>query len=264
VLERTHQVNLMSRIYSQAYTVAVWLGPEAEGSALALNHLYDKDLFDQDVRNAIFALCHRPYWNRLWIIQELVLAKSIYVLCGSEYQSWESLEKLASNMEDKDCMGLFSQEPHLPDSPAHKIITFRSRWNTLDAKKKTLDSFIVTGRIDKAECTDPRDKVFGLLGLVDELGVKSMGITEADYGKSEGEIYCDILRFLKRNPGNLSMTPFWIAKPLAVMLQLTTKVDSRSDAFKLLYDFFYPRAGEVANEEEQLRLILEAFQEEGS
>ncbi|RDL30409.1 uncharacterized protein BP5553_10287 [Venustampulla echinocandica] len=266
VLERNHQVNLMSRIYSQASTVAVWLGPETEDSALAMKHLSNKVRFHQNIRDAISALCHRPYWNRLWIIQELVLAKSIYVLCGSGYQDWENLVRLASNMEDEDEDHINSSRTNflLPDSPARNVITFRSRWNTLEAKKKTLDSFIVTGGIDKAECTDPRDRVFGLLGLVDELGAKSLGITEADYEKSKEEIYCDVLRFLKHNPDGLSMSSFWIAKPLAVMLRLTTKEDPRSNGFKLLHAFFHPRAGEVADEEEELRLILEAFEEEES
>lgn len=38
-VERSHQVNLMSDIYSQAQLVVVWLGPEAENSGLAMRYI---------------------------------------------------------------------------------------------------------------------------------------------------------------------------------------------------------------------------------
>jgi hypothetical protein len=76
--ERATQVRLMGHIYSRAISVAIWLGPEADGSALAMQ------LLEQVAHNivsperiqslgvypdsaALFELFKRDYWKRLWV-----------------------------------------------------------------------------------------------------------------------------------------------------------------------------------------------------
>jgi Heterokaryon incompatibility protein (HET) len=84
----------MCDIYSQASSVIVWLG-EASGEAeLAFDILavpkrleITKGLQQPDLRRhrsnrqwkSLKRLFNRPYWSRVWIIQEFVRAKSIIV-----------------------------------------------------------------------------------------------------------------------------------------------------------------------------------------
>ena len=43
---------------------------------------------------AIYALCHREYWTRLWIVQEVILASEIVIQCGIDEFGWDYLESL--------------------------------------------------------------------------------------------------------------------------------------------------------------------------
>ncbi|KAF8846852.1 HET-domain-containing protein, partial [Acephala macrosclerotiorum] len=99
ILERNHQVELMSTLYSQAHSVIAWLGPEADDSWMAmiyfqrigrkttgdiLSILASSGLWQDTPRHvAISAVLERGYWKRLWIIQEIVLAPQVVFLCGN-------------------------------------------------------------------------------------------------------------------------------------------------------------------------------------
>lgn len=66
VLERGHQVARMGEVYSQAHHVVSWLGPASEEST---------SIDDLEVDS-------RPYWQRAWIIQEFLMARSVVLMCG--------------------------------------------------------------------------------------------------------------------------------------------------------------------------------------
>jgi hypothetical protein len=76
--ERATQVRLMGHIYSRATSVAIWLGPEADDSALAvqlLEKVAQNVISPQRIRSlrkypdsaALFELFKRDYWKRLWV-----------------------------------------------------------------------------------------------------------------------------------------------------------------------------------------------------
>ncbi|KAM0263718.1 hypothetical protein ACHAQJ_001032 [Trichoderma viride] len=119
VEERARQVAIMKDIYASAWHVTVWLGPEANNSNLAitamqylslrmndpdpLQHIYrrvdrvniewgvfryrqsyGKVIVKKAVIRAIYHLLTRPYWRRLWILQEVARGRrGLPVLCGS-------------------------------------------------------------------------------------------------------------------------------------------------------------------------------------
>ncbi|RSM04515.1 hypothetical protein CDV31_010003 [Fusarium ambrosium] len=114
-MEKEHQVQLMSKIYSQARLVICWLGDEADASDLALVsfscitrvhrdasklklgppphelgneiHLelisYISNPMEGKLGRACAALVQRPLFRRLWIIQDVALAKDLKLRCGS-------------------------------------------------------------------------------------------------------------------------------------------------------------------------------------
>ena len=99
IIERAHQVGLMSRIYGQAQNVLAWLGPPSENSDIAMSlldfcaqHAHkiylpmespDEQNFDKSQPAALLDILERTYWKRVWIIQEIMLARSIVLHCGS-------------------------------------------------------------------------------------------------------------------------------------------------------------------------------------
>lgn len=74
--ERATQVRLMGQIYRGAMSVAIWIGPEYEQSALALQLLQkvaENSIDSQHIRStrnqdslALLNLFKRDYWKRLW------------------------------------------------------------------------------------------------------------------------------------------------------------------------------------------------------
>jgi Heterokaryon incompatibility protein (HET) len=102
--ERGVQVRKMTSIYRDAHNVAVWLGPEAQGSGDAVALMHDALLARED-RSAMLAiiaspereqqfralvkLFERDYWQRLWCVQEVANAKKVMVYCGPRSTLWD-------------------------------------------------------------------------------------------------------------------------------------------------------------------------------
>lgn len=116
--ERTQQVARMAAIYKSASRVIVWLGADSEDSGLAIKTLYyvgqqvvytkdnwlltrpggvegywceSKSIlpYGDEVWTAINNLLARPWFTRVWIIQEIQLARHGAVIqCGQEQIPW--------------------------------------------------------------------------------------------------------------------------------------------------------------------------------
>lgn len=94
VLEQNHQVKLMRDIYGNAQSVSIWLGKASDGSDIAMSYLSRRETSQNKVlgfnnfwtpkqAKGVLALCERKYWTRIWIVQEVMLAKHITIYCGS-------------------------------------------------------------------------------------------------------------------------------------------------------------------------------------
>ncbi|KAH8593910.1 heterokaryon incompatibility protein-domain-containing protein, partial [Bisporella sp. PMI_857] len=95
--ERSKQVQLMREIYSNARRVIVWLGEEAKDTKAGVGFLKALEVHPSPKEHAADVLrtapsdltamlngigellLNRPYWNRLWIVQEVMCAKDLVV-----------------------------------------------------------------------------------------------------------------------------------------------------------------------------------------
>lgn len=79
LVEKSHQIRLMTDVYGIAESTCVWLGPAGDNSDLAMatiGELYaDGNIFVSDDSlsevqlEAINALQRRPWWSRIWVLQ---------------------------------------------------------------------------------------------------------------------------------------------------------------------------------------------------
>ena len=122
--EKSHQVKLMKTIYGRASQVRVWLGEDDKNSLEAVTLickicnlmlegrieyaglrspkvpfipevLQKLDLPQKDHSSwiSLFKLVGRPYFSRIWILQEIVLARdSVKITCGRYTITWKSLK----------------------------------------------------------------------------------------------------------------------------------------------------------------------------
>ncbi|PVH70976.1 HET-domain-containing protein, partial [Cadophora sp. DSE1049] len=88
ILERGHQVRQMGEVYSTAKQVIVWLGKHQQSSSLrGKDPLYllkwlelrDNATLAIDAMEVLQILSRNEYWQRLWIVQEIYMAKSIII-----------------------------------------------------------------------------------------------------------------------------------------------------------------------------------------
>src|SRR6266566_2663695 len=92
--ERNHQVQMMSRIYTRAKEVCIWLGEDSDESKTAIDFIHneitelkniDKICSDKKYTHkwqALLMLMQRPWFSRRWVVQEIALASRAKLYCG--------------------------------------------------------------------------------------------------------------------------------------------------------------------------------------
>lgn len=169
--ERNHQVQLMSRIYSDAACTQSWLGHDMPALASQMK-LMRKGLEPSDVHSTrgqnmgsehvLLALLNHRYWTRTWIIQEILLAKEVWVHCGNEALRWNDLVKMARHLAISShppslrCLQLFRDS---------SLMHLQNMWRSTRSRglPELLTEYTNTG------CENVQDRVFGLIGLVNDL-----------------------------------------------------------------------------------------------
>ncbi|VUC27723.1 unnamed protein product [Clonostachys rosea] len=212
--ERAQQVTLMGDVYRLAQQVVVWLGPEENDSSLALDYLdslsrrivvnwwqgtiapaswvdtpWIKDLpisFSSMPAElvALMALFDRPWFERVWIRQEIFLARSAIVQCGHKDIPWEIFKNAVFCLAKKG-VDYGDQEEKGP-SFVERIRFINALGRIVPLK---LRNVMESARV--AQCKDSRDKVYGVLNMLDSNDSK-MGILP-DYNLPTEEIYKDLV-----------------------------------------------------------------------
>lgn len=187
--EKSHQVGLMRDIYSRASSVAIFLGGNEDAPDTRLLKETGDGLFYRGnqgdvtwdaVRDyvAVHALFNRPYWSRIWVIQEVLLSRKAIVVLGETTIPLQSLLK-ARLVE--------------PDGSEREFSV--PLWLRLGRNLPIRDfQGLSTLLTDTSTClaTDPKDMVFALLGLVQ--GAHLEGLV-ADYSKPISEIRVGIAAY---------------------------------------------------------------------
>ncbi|KAH7091148.1 heterokaryon incompatibility protein-domain-containing protein [Paraphoma chrysanthemicola] len=167
VAEKNHQVNLMSRIYRECECVIAWLGCD-EAAVKAAQQFKDCPSV-----TTLETILDNHYFSRLWIVQEFLLAREVRILCGRVWLQCYVIWKLCINLRG---------------SGPEAAFLFIDRNG---GSKRTLANCIMP--YCAKDCFDPRDRVYGLLGLVEDADTVS-----PDYGKSTIDTFKDAVRALKR------------------------------------------------------------------
>ncbi|KAI6750525.1 hypothetical protein HG530_014806 [Fusarium avenaceum] len=247
--ERATQVQRMHEIYHDARSVIVWMGPETQWSVLLMDTLkwvgthVEKGSYDMIVRKHRFSFtdipdqCFRGNYNdmplstdqwqaveqflsldwikRLWTCQEIILAnqKTSIVRIGSEEMPWAKL---------KDVITFICYYGTTPSDSLLDPQTYISNANMFQVKIsmcgfRLWDEWIIPLNIMNGfECTDDRDRVFAVYGLLNHEVSKEI---EADYTKTTKELFTSVcLSHIKQQNNlsfltlcNASTSPTWVA-----------------------------------------------------
>ncbi|KAL5324629.1 hypothetical protein ACEPPN_009175 [Leptodophora sp. 'Broadleaf-Isolate-01'] len=157
--------------------------PELKQSVVALGNLHNRD-----------------YWWRMWIVQELTVAKCISLRCGADSigaVALDETQKLLRAMASKE-MGfqadhLFNLLPN--DSVAREWVQLRGLYEirtfqqAFDSQDLSFTQSLMYNWT--RESSDPKDMVYGLAALANSTSKYQIGI---DYSLSEAEVYIDLAK----------------------------------------------------------------------
>ena len=221
--ERNDQVSRMAHIYKLAQRVILWLGPAKDSSSLAMRSLEELaskfevdwhmseltpsttqvtdsiwlDLnhpapFSEVIYKAIMCFLARPWFNRLWIWQEVLLANRAHFVCGEETMTWMAFRKSVLCLQGRREPGYIKGFSRLV-SRAWQICSLNS-----DTGPRELHLGHVLEQTKGAQCSDPRDRIYAVLNLVSEQYRYEL---QPNYKKSVFDVFADVVMQDIRNSG---------------------------------------------------------------
>lgn len=206
--ERGHQVQQMCKIYSHAEEVVVWLGQPTEETNIlmdCLRQLEENSLThahrhwdlaqwttfwqlvpqnpDFELSKGLDLLLRRPWFRRVWILQEIANAKKASVRCGIKSvkaRTFALAPSLIGIKPERHCQAV------LDIMPGHL------REETWWGESRDLYNLLLKFR--ESNASDPRDKVYALLGISsDAYDTDSL---RPAYTKDLQAVICDTSLFL--------------------------------------------------------------------
>lgn len=167
----------------------------------------------------------RPWWRRIWVLQEITIPENAEFVCGTKRitrrrcsAALNAYCALWSTLITKDFTSLTPYQLEIVMSIfQHRPTVMLSSWNIYRYSRFPLAALLratCVGSINlrrhgphHLESTDPRDKIFALLGLAaDREELKDLGVYP-DYTKSCKETYTTAMAALLQQ-GHISLLSF--------------------------------------------------------
>lgn len=229
--EKTEQVALMRDIFQRSKRTIAWLGDPSSTSDVAidycnrmlsdevLSHPALETLVEENALRQVYGsrrknrgvteatsaeavalarLMKRPWFTRIWIVQEVGASDEVVVVCGTKQINFDLLSMAL-------CMSFLTSKSVTAGRPEYfKTILFLSsvrNWRDQQVPMLALSALLSQAR--KFHSTDPRDKLFALYGLT-STKAKSIGLY-ADYALTTEQAYTQAVFALLRHKSNLEL-----------------------------------------------------------
>lgn len=236
--EKGHQVRQMGRIYQKCFQVCLWLGEAADDSDYAMDlliyyqqsrkHLVDErivEVFSNDSSRqftrflrAIECLICRPWFTRLWVVQEIALAPASTILCGTKFVKWRSLFNvvfaLVYNIKTRGLpkyLDDFNQRQTLGKIEAGGLsVRFRSAATTLFELNRLINVTAsgnlpplrgLFSTINGKGMADKRDAIYALLSIAGDLSCS----WDVDYGITWLQVFRNTVERVIATSGSLDI-----------------------------------------------------------
>ncbi|KAK4957639.1 hypothetical protein LTR10_005606 [Elasticomyces elasticus] len=249
VNERSAQVQIMKDIFSRARRVLAYVGESADDSSVLLEAMQasqeslvatlddpvgisgnfsstaHSEYVDNPMRRCLENFLRRRWFSRIWVVQEIVLAKEIVLICGDSHTYWEAFQAAVRAWYPE----------HIIAEPLPAVLR-RTDWVSSGVLQA-----LQTTRM--CEATDGRDKLYGIGALLrqsratEESKQTSPGVVRAgrqrfrsqverippvDYKKSVRSVFFDVADNQVNSPPTQTrldvlsyvqsetMTPSWV------------------------------------------------------
>jgi hypothetical protein len=192
--EKSQQVPMMEKTYSQATNVLVWLGNPTETSQVAFAFMREMISPASSVDNlvtgngdqwaALESLMRMPWFTRRWIVQEIALAKTASIYCGREEISWAEFCEAVSLFSEyySDIKKTFLDEKYGYSrnrlGEVHALGACQLIGITNEVFRKAADGSVQTrlmslenlvARLTMFDARDPRDTIYAMVALAKDI-----------------------------------------------------------------------------------------------
>jgi hypothetical protein len=226
-VEKNKQVSSMASIYRSAAYILMWVGEANNDARYAMQWLREVQkegrlrvaysCSNDTVQNhwpEIWAFFRRPYWRRVWILQEAISKDDSLVCCGAYAITWSALRDLVLHWlpDMQDAMAYpdtskYGDNVVLPNGKRIALELGESfqylRFHADFTEKRIQDTPIpfLNGLVASRSCSasNPRDYVYGIAGFVSNCPVN------IDYNKSVYRLYLDMIRNVIRRTAKLDI-----------------------------------------------------------
>jgi hypothetical protein len=240
--ERARQVCMMDSIFSRASNVLVILSEPAANSdalfeklapgdgILPLTRRSGRESPGDDVVQLLVDLLRDPWFERVWVLQEVCGKNYIRFFCGPASFSYSGLYRLYWECHWKGTMGYWPLALQWLDIPPEEFSTPQfNLWNRLYASRDY-------------QATDPKDRVYALKSLIGF--EQSVMETLINYAQTVEECFIDVATFVLPVLGLRMLTA--VRHPHDK--KMPSWVPDWSQNFPLSYQYFsveFPDAGNL-------------------
>ena len=230
--ERGQQVKLMAEIYRSARRVITYIGEDnanvEQGIDLAKKLLLCSKELDTNPSDTALTSTYRkynvpnvhdpawyslrdflsrPWYTRIWIIQESLHNNNMLMMCGKVAIPWEIFTQLSGAIE-KGSYNLFP--PISPNSERQVGAMGKMAFLRLEFRRRPM-SFLQLLEISRdMECSDPRDRVFALSSLLKH------GKINPDYEQSASRVFTEAACTLLSSHGLMVLSYAGVNKNMEV------------------------------------------------
>jgi hypothetical protein len=153
---------------------------------------------------ALAEFFRNPWFRRVWIVQEVASTTELHLLYGNSCIDWENVARAVAVLADRVMLDSFRppEESYFNDLYRDVIIGLMNADIMLEVRgdvdyKRPLTLSLVLMQCVGFKSSDPKDKVYALLGLTNDDSKQSI---VPDYSDSNNErlVYIDTMRYLLR------------------------------------------------------------------
>jgi hypothetical protein len=193
IAERSQQVTVMPKIYRRARKVIIWLDNLSKVTMEALNlgllnepyaNGHDSRRIDKN-RQVVRELSSHAYWSRVWTVQEVVLARNVDIVYTSGSLPLAKAQQIVARLDDRMLAASSMFKWFIQNATNLGQTPPRYSHYRLDHMVQYFSN---------AGCSDLRDKVFGIQGLLKES--KRIRI---DYSKTVEQVLLDAVEQIIRD-----------------------------------------------------------------
>jgi hypothetical protein len=213
--EKGRQIPLMPAIYRGATETVVWLGNSATANlAIALveraflvdriNKLISRTFMGIFIPQfeisrasaaALRVMLHLPWFERAWVVQEIVRSENVVVRYGSASIEWQRLSWFTEAMLHNDgLLGMINQRcgGKLRMDALRNIQTM-NRFALIGAEPQSLSLLFYLVQMFRGatrfQAKQTKDRIYALLGLQNR-----QSLIQPDYNKTDAQLYIEVAR----------------------------------------------------------------------